>query len=274
MEPAKNVESSGIVAIYQSDHGSVHFRQQGTWLIAEKVFAGRPPIIYQVDKSLRDIKAIPMSIRDDPVISVQWLIQHKHRVKFDPLQFGPGVITFHASSPMEARVQHTTAQKLIENQSQQRDQEGDYYRQLLEARREGNFRDQCLWLEKLGDLYLAKGDLNKAAHLLNGACALSQENDKLRLFNKLGAIEEQFLRTAGVTQQSDSSFRIQNQRLYLENYRRQFRQKFSEIDPDILSIQFRQFQEFLFPPITVSNKILFGEIVTTAISYLGPPPCV
>ncbi|MCE5316915.1 MAG: DUF294 nucleotidyltransferase-like domain-containing protein, partial [Parachlamydia sp.] len=157
----------------------------------------------------------------------------------------------------------------------QADQEGDFYKRLLKARQEKDAKGQSLWLEKLSELFLARGDFFKAANLLCGACVYARRDEKLRLFKKMEDVEKKYLQTLGCFSNEDHASRIQRQRLFLENQRRQLKQKIKEMDLSDLFMNMPGGLEKLhevLQTITEYNKKLLEEIVNAAISYLGPPP--
>ena len=83
------------------------------------------------------------------------------------------------------------------------DIEGYYFASLIKTQKEQLFEEQIIYLLRLGDFYIQKQELIKAAKIFNGALAVLQKHKinpliENYLFNRLAQLEARFLESFGL----------------------------------------------------------------------------
>lgn len=137
------------------------------------------------------------------------------------------------------------------------DFEGRAYQALEQAYRSKDHKGAIFYFEKLAEIYCKRGDFFKAAHLLNGALSLAEdEHSKLILLSKLESIEIAF------AFQQTGHHAPPTYRNYLQDYRRKLNEIRLRAAGDLAS-------EWVSTEMTASFKELFAELILDSLSFLG-----
>ncbi len=141
------------------------------------------------------------------------------------------------------------------------DIEGYYFASLIKTQKEQLFEEQIIYLLRLGDFYIQKQELIKAAKIFNGALAVLQKHKinpliENYLFNRLAQLEARFLESFGL---KTSLSPIIEHRAQLKKIRENLWNNKGDIQETLSHL-------------TEEYKALLSTLIAEIQSLLGAPP--